>query len=194
MFKKIRELDSKNELVPDRNLIFRALELTPPQNVKMVIVGHEPYLTNGHADGLAYSVKDGVEATKTLKNIFKVLKDSDLEHKFEEPVHGNLTQWAERGVLLLNTHLTAEMGMSGSQKGMHWNAFTNHLISKLSSTRTNIVFMLWGADPAKKKSLIDSDKHLVIRTVNPCTSTANRTDQCTNKNFFDSECFEEAEK
>lgn len=116
-------------------------------------------------------------------NIFKSFESCDLKNKFEMPKHGDLTGWAKQGVLLLNSVLTIEKGMSNSHKGLKWSLLTNEIISIVSKKCSNVVFMLWGLDAQRKKELIDEEKHLIVRSTHPSPMSANRMDAKTRLNF-----------
>lgn len=151
--------------------------------MKVVILGQDPYPTPGNAMGLSFSVKKGVKIPASLKNIFKSLEECKLQNKFTIPNHGDLTKWAEQGVLLLNSGLTVEKGLPNSHNHLRWKDLTNTIIEIVSKENSNVVFMLWGNDALRKKELIDRDKHFVIRSVHPSPMAANRLDMKTQKNF-----------
>lgn len=167
-FKKFMEMIKQkyleNTCYPEFNNIFNALKLTPYKNVKVVILGQDPYHGEGEAHGLSFSVKDGIKKPPSLKNIFKELKD-DLG--IEEPESGNLEKWAKEGVLLLNSVLTVEKDKAASHKDLGWNLFTDHIIKILNQKETPIVFILWGNFARSKKIYITNPKHLIIESVHP---------------------------
>lgn len=167
-FKKFMEMIKQkyleNTCYPEFNNIFNALKLTPYKNVKVVILGQDPYHGEGEAHGLSFSVKDGIKKPPSLKNIFKELKD-DLG--IEEPESGNLEKWAKEGVLLLNSVLTVEKDKAASHKDLGWNIFTDHIIKVLNQKETPIVFILWGNFARSKKIYITNPKHLIIESVHP---------------------------
>jgi uracil-DNA glycosylase len=144
--------------------IFRAFEFTPFDNVKVVILGQDPYHNPGEAMGLSFSVPEGIKIPPSLKNIYKEIKE-DLG--LEVPQHGDLTYWAKQGVFLLNAMLTVEKNKAGSHKDIGWQIFTNAVIQTLSAQKNNLVFMLWGNFAKSKKELIDSSKHLVLEAAHP---------------------------
>ena len=144
--------------------IFNALKTTSYEDVKVVILGQDPYHGVGEAHGLSFSVQDGIKKPPSLKNIFKELHD-DLG--FDEPESGNLEKWAKEGVLLLNSVLTVEKDKAASHKDLGWNLFTDHIIKLLNQKETPIVFILWGNFAKSKKVFITNKKHLVLESVHP---------------------------
>ena len=170
--KKISEVSSKNKTIhPSSKDIFRAFELTPFENVRIIILGQDPYHGPNQANGLAFSVNSEVRFPPSLLNIFK---EYSTDLKLPIPKDGNLSAWAERGVLLLNSILTVESGSPGSHKDFGWEEFTNQIIKALSDKKTNLVFILWGAYAQSKKILIDSSKHFIIATSHPSPLSAHR--------------------
>lgn len=149
---------------PPGNQIFSAFEHTPFDKVKVVIIGQDPYHGKGQANGLCFSVADGIPFPPSLQNIFKELKD-DLG--IEIPKSGNLEKWADQGVLLLNATMTVCEGMAGSHQGKGWEKFTDVVIQKLSSEKQDLVFILWGSYAQKKGMVIDCSKHYVIASAHP---------------------------
>ncbi len=170
--KKLSEVSSqKKKIHPSSKDIFRAFELTSFKNVKIIILGQDPYHGPNQANGLAFSVNSEVRFPPSLLNIFKEYsKDLNLPI----PIDGNLSAWAERGVLLLNSILTVESGSPGSHKDFGWEQFTNQIIKALSDKKSNLVFILWGAYAQSKKILIDSSKHLIIASPHPSPLSAHR--------------------
>ena len=167
--------------LPKGNEIFNALNIMSFDKVRVVIMGQDPYPTQGHAHGLCFSVQEHVKPfPPSLKNIFKEIKN-DL--KAETPENGNLLRWATQGVLLLNAVLTVRSSMPRSHQGKGWERFTNSIIEKLSSENENIVFMLWGGDARKKKKFIDTTKHFVLESGHPSPLSANRGYWFGNKHF-----------
>ena len=154
---------------PEYNNIFNALKLTPYKNVKVVILGQDPYHGIGEAHGLSFSVQDGIKKPPSLKNIFKELYD-DLG--ITEPTSGNLTNWAKEGVLLLNSVLTVEKDKPASHKDLGWNLLTDHIIKLLTIKETPIVFILWGNFARNKKIYITNKKHLIIESTHPSPFSA----------------------
>lgn len=150
---------------------FSAFNLTPFRNVKVVILGQDPYHGQGQAHGLSFSVKPGVKIPPSLVNIYKELQ-SDLNIKV--PENGFLKSWAEQGVLLLNATLSVEAGKAGSHQKKGWETFTDKVINILNDKKTGIVFMLWGSYAQKKGSSIDRNKHLVLEAPHPSPLSAYR--------------------
>ena len=162
---------SMKTIYPDMHDIFNALKYTPYKDVKIVILGQDPYHEPGQAHGLAFSVKKGVKIPPSLVNIYKELH-SDIGFKI--PSHGCLIQWAEQGVLLLNTVLTVRRGEANSHRAKGWERFTDTVISKLNEREEGIVFILWGANARSKKCLITNPAHLIIESVHPSPLSANK--------------------
>ena len=158
-------------IFPPGALIFNALDSTPLEQVKVVILGQDPYHGPGQAHGLCFSVQPGVPAPPSLQNIFKELK-RDLN--LPVPGHGCLQSWAEQGVLLLNTSLTVEQGRAGSHANAGWQRFTDRIIELVSERRPHLVFLLWGAHAQSKQRLIDPTKHLILRSPHPSPLSAHR--------------------
>lgn len=149
--------------------VFKAFELCPFENVKVVILGQDPYHGRGQAHGLCFSVPEGVPIPPSLKNIYKEIK-SDMG--VEVPSSGNLIRWAEQGVLLLNATLTVQEGMAGSHQGLGWETFTDVVIKKVSDEKEHVVFLLWGRYAQSKAALIDQEKHLVLQAPHPSPLSA----------------------
>lgn len=147
---------------------FRALDLTPPESVRVVILGQDPYHGEGQAHGLCFSVQPGVKVPPSLVNIYKELK-SDLG--IDPPGHGFLEHWAKQGVLLLNNCLTVEMGLAASHKGRGWERFTDAVVAQVNALPDPVVFMLWGSHAQKKASSVDP-RHLVLKSVHPSPLSA----------------------
>lgn len=157
-------------IYPDMHNIFNSLKLTSYEDVKVVILGQDPYHGKGQAHGLAFSVQKGVPKPPSLLNIFKELKD-DLGYPI--PGHGNLESWARQGVLLLNTVLTVREGQANSHQGKGWEIFTDTVINHLSKREDPVIFLLWGAPAGKKEALID-ERHRVLKSVHPSPLSAHR--------------------
>ncbi|MEJ2185131.1 MAG: uracil-DNA glycosylase [Gemmatimonadota bacterium] len=148
---------------PPRPLIFRALELTPPEAVRVVILGQDPYPNAGQAHGLCFSVPAGVEPPPSLRNIFRELAaDTGVQ-----ATSTDLTPWAEQGVLLLNTVLTVRAGEAGSHRGHGWERFTDAAIRGVSAAAADTVFVLWGKDAQAKRALVDETRHTVLTAAHP---------------------------
>ncbi len=157
---------------PPEELIFRAFDLCSFEKLKVVILGQDPYPTLGNANGLSFSVADSVKVLpKSLKNIFLEVQE-DL--KIEFPKNGNLESWANQGVLLLNTILTVDEGSPNSHKDIGWEKFTDAVIHKISTEKSNIVFLLWGSKAIAKKEIIACNKHLVLTAPHPSPLSAYR--------------------
>jgi uracil-DNA glycosylase len=150
---------------------FSALELTRPQDVRLVILGQDPYHGNAQAHGLAFSVPDGVPIPPSLRNIYKELT-RDLG--IAPPSNGNLEHWARQGVLLLNTALTVEEGKAGSHHDLGWEEITDAILNHLGQQERHIIFMLWGAHAQKKRSLITGKNHLTLEAPHPSPLSAHR--------------------
>nr|WP_277348925.1 uracil-DNA glycosylase [Sneathiella limimaris] len=166
-----QEYLSGKVILPPKAEIFTALKSTPLPDVKVVILGQDPYHGIGQAHGLAFSVKRGVPTPPSLKNIFKeISRDLGLPI----PTHGNLQSWANQGVLLLNTVLTVEQGKAASHQKKGWERLTDEVIQTLNRERQNLVFFLWGNHAIAKAKLIDPTKHLVLTSVHPSPLSANR--------------------
>ncbi len=160
---------SRYTVYPDMYDLFNALRYTSFENTKVVIIGQDPYHEPNQAHGLCFSVKKGVEPPPSLKNIYKEL-ESDLG--FNIPNHGELTSWAEQGVLMLNTVLTVRRGQANSHKGKGWEIFTDRVISELNKKSTPVVFLLWGANARKKAEIINNPIHKKLITVHPSPLSA----------------------
>ena len=156
-------------IYPPMNDIFNAFKLCAYEDVKVVILGQDPYYGEGQAHGLAFSVKKGVDIPPSLKNIYKEMQ-SDIG--FIVPSHGCLESWAKQGVFLLNTSLTVRQGQPLSHRGKGWETFTDHVISLLSAREKPMVFLLWGANARSKKPLIDRSRHLVLEAPHPSPLSA----------------------
>ena len=154
---------------PDMYDIFNALKYTSFEKTKAVIIGQDPYHEPNQAHGLCFSVKKGVPPPPSLVNIYKEL-ESDIGFKI--PEHGELTDWAKQGVLMLNTVLTVRRGQANSHKGKGWETFTDRVISELNKKETPIVFLLWGANARKKAEIIDNPIHKKLITVHPSPLSA----------------------
>ena len=163
---------TKLKCLPEYDEIFNALNLCKFENLKVVIIGQDPYPNKTHAHGLCFSVKKEVKPfPKSLNNIFKEIK-SDLGTDI--PENGNLERWAKQGVFLLNTILTIEEGVTNSHKNIGWEVFTDEIIKLISEKKQNVVFILWGSQAQKKQGLINSAKHLVLKSVHPSPLSAYR--------------------
>lgn len=174
---------SPNAIFPSQELIFRAFDLCPLPEVKVVILGQDPYPTKGHAHGLCFSVEEHVRPfPKSLLNIFKEI-ESDLGQPF--PDNGSLMPWASQGVLLLNTTLTVREGQAESHARKGWEQFTDAVLTKLSQERQNVVYMLWGNKAQEKAKMLDEKTSLILQAPHPSPLSAYR-------GFFGSKHFSQA--
>lgn len=160
---------SSRTIYPSMYDIFNSMKNTPLSNIKVVIIGQDPYHEQGQAMGLSFSVPKGQKIPPSLVNIYKEIENETGE---KMPDHGDLTRWAKQGVLLLNTVLTVREHQANSHKGKGWEEFTDGVIKKVSELTKNVVFLLWGANARSKKALIDTSKHLVLETVHPSPLSA----------------------
>ncbi|MEO9077415.1 MAG: uracil-DNA glycosylase [Gelidibacter sp.] len=167
---------------PDDTSIFNAFKWCPFDEVKVVIIGQDPYPGAGQANGLCFSVNDGIAHPRSLINIFKEL-ESDLGCPY--PISGNLETWAKQGVLLLNATLTVRAGAAGSHQKKGWETFTNHIIKTISDQKKHVVFLLWGGFAKQKAKFIDISKHTIITSGHPSPLSANRG------YWFGNKCFSE---
>ena len=167
----VEEKKADKIIYPPNHLIFNALNTTPLDRVKVVILGQDPYHGPNQAHGLSFSVQKGVALPPSLRNIFHELH---ADVGVERPKHGDLTHWAEQGVLLLNAVLTVEAGQPTSHQKRGWEEFTDHVIDVLNEQREHIVFILWGAYAQRKGQRINHDKHLVLKAAHPSPLAANR--------------------
>ena len=160
---------STHTIYPPSEDIFNALKTTPIGNVKVVILGQDPYHEPGQAHGMCFSVKPGIQTPPSLQNMYKELKE---EYGYDIPNNGYLVKWAEQGVLLLNTVLTVRKGAANSHKGKGWENFADAVIRAVNEQDRPIVYLLWGANARSKKALITNPKHLVLETVHPSPLSA----------------------
>jgi len=158
-------------IYPPGNRIFAAFDACPFRDVKVVILGQDPYHGPGQANGLCFSVNPGIDMPPSLRNIFKEIHD---DTGAPVPPDGDLTRWATQGVLLLNATLTVEEHLAGSHQGKGWETFTDHVIQTLSDCRENLVFILWGSYAKNKSTLIDHTRHLVLTSPHPSPLSAHR--------------------
>lgn len=168
---------SQYQCFPPKHLILHALNNL--NNTKVVIIGQDPYHNDNQAHGLAFSTLD-TKIPPSLKNIFKEL-NTDLN--IHIPSHGNLTHWHNQGVLLLNTILTVRKNQPNSHKNKGWEQLTNNIISELNNTKQNLVFILWGSQAHKTEKLIDTTKHLILKSGHPSPLSANQGKWFNNKHF-----------
>jgi len=167
----IREEYGKYRIFPPGKDIFRSFDRCPLENVKVVIIGQDPYHGPNQANGLCFSVNPGIQMPPSLVNIFKEIKN-DLGK--EIPANGSLDRWADQGVLLLNATLTVRANQAGSHQNKGWESFTDAVIKTLVEEREHIVFMLWGSYAQKKGEIIDTTRHCVLKSVHPSPLSASR--------------------
>ena len=184
LFQTVNEEYRTRQIFPPADDIFNAFHLTPLHEVKVVILGQDPYHGEGQAHGLCFSVRPGVDIPPSLVNIYQELHD-DLGCTI--PNHGCLTKWAKQGVLLLNTVLTVRAHQANSHKGIGWEEFTDAAIRKLNEQDRPIVFMLWGRPAQAKKSMLHNPKHLILEAPHPSPLSAYR-------GFFGSRSFSQANR
>ena len=170
---------------PKMEDIFNAFDWCPFDQVKVVIIGQDPYHGAGQANGLCFSVNDGIAHPPSLKNIFKEL-EADVGKPY--PVSGNLESWAKQGVLLLNATLTVRAGAAGSHQKKGWETFTDQVIKIISDQKNDVVFLLWGGYAIKKTKFIDATKHTIITSGHPSPLSANRGYWFGNKCFSKTNC------
>jgi uracil-DNA glycosylase len=180
----LQEAQRKKIIYPPGREIFNALNLTPFENVKVVILGQDPYHGIGQAHGLCFSVREGVRPPPSLINIFKELKD---DMNIDPPKHGCLENWSRQGVLLLNNVLTVEHGKAASHHGQGWEFFTDKIIEKLNQEKEHLVFILWGSPAQKKAKNVDTKKHLILFSPHPSPLSSYR-------GFFGSKPFSKTNK
>lgn len=185
----IDELRQSTIIYPDKELYMRWSHLCEPWDIKVVILGQDPY-HGGQANGLAFSVSREHTVPPSLKNIYKELQRSLPD--FKPPSHGCLDRWAQEGVLLLNTTLTVEQGKAGSHLHVGWSWFTNHIISQLSENLRACCFLLWGSKAIEKANLISSDKHLILKSQHPSPLAQQSTRQSQYPKFIGNNHFVEA--
>ena len=174
---------------PNGNQIFSAFDHCSFENLKVVIIGQDPYHGVGQANGLCFSVNDGISHPPSLINIFKEL---EIDEGLPIPSSGNLERWADQGVLLLNATLTVRAHMAGSHQNKGWEQFTDTVINKISLQKKNIVFLLWGGFAKKKGAKIDKTKHCVLTSGHPSPLSANRGYWFGNKHFSKTNTFLES--
>jgi len=176
-YKNLQQFLQKQEnlgkiIYPPAALRFYALDLTPLDKVKVVILGQDPYHGEGQSHGLSFSVPQGVKIPPSLRNIYKELARSIPNYQI--PESGNLEHWAKQGVLLLNAVLSVEKSNAGSHSKKGWEIFTDNIISEINDTQSGIIFLLWGSYAHKKENLIDTDKHIVLKSTHPSPLSAYR--------------------
>ena len=167
----VQKRRSEVRVFPEEKNVFNALELTPFESVKVVILGQDPYHGFGQAHGLSFSVQKGIPLPPSLRNIYKELQE-DIGG--ELPTEGDLSHWAKQGVLLLNTVLTVEEGNANSHKGMGWERLTNRLIESLNELKHPVIFILWGKPAQDKEKLITNPSHVILKAPHPSPLSAYR--------------------
>lgn len=169
-YKKVEKEYKEKTIYPDEDKIFNAFNTTKFEEVKVVIIGQDPYHGEGEAMGLSFSVNDGIKIPPSLRNIYKELNsDLSLERK-----NGDLTSWAKQGVLLLNSVLTVEKDAASSHKKLGWEKYTDKVIEVLNKKESPVVFVLWGNFARDKKKLITNNQHLILESVHPSPLSASR--------------------
>lgn len=177
---------------PPISSIFKAFELCNPENVKVIIIGQDPYPTLGHANGLAFSTEDLVQPfPRSLLNIFKELKRSIPDYEF--PLTGNLKPWADQGVFLINTCLTTEVGIANAHKGLGWEDFTDLVLTCLNELNENLVILFWGKQAMEKMPLFTESKHLLLHSSHPSPLSVRRGFEGCN-HFVDCNAFLKSKK
>ncbi len=167
----VRNEYKSHKIYPPAKLIFNAFDQCPFTNLKVVILGQDPYHGPGQAHGLCFSVNDGIDFPPSLRNIFKELKNDTGK---EIPASGNLVKWANQGVLLLNATLTVRADQAGSHQNKGWEQFTDAVIQKINENKRHVVFILWGNYAISKSKFIDQNKHLALGSVHPSPLSASR--------------------
>ncbi|MBR5904805.1 MAG: uracil-DNA glycosylase [Alphaproteobacteria bacterium] len=162
---------SGKTIYPEPKNIFNAFNLTPLQNVRVVIIGQDPYHEPGQAHGLCFSVQNGIDLPPSLVNIYKEI-ESDIGHK--SITHGDLTAWANQGVLLLNSTLSVQAHLAASHSGKGWETFTDAVIKAIAEHRKNVVYMLWGSFAQKKADFVDANQNLILKSAHPSPLSAYR--------------------
>lgn len=187
LIKMIDQEYLKTICFPPKEMLFAAFDYCSFEDLKVVIIGQDPYHGEGEANGLCFSVNDGIKIPPSLRNIFRELND-DLETIFI-PSSGNLEHWAKQGILLLNASLSVQKDKPNSHKHLQWNVFTDAVIKKISDEKESIVFLLWGSFAQKKGIKIDRTKHFVLETGHPSPLSANQGKWFGNKHFSKTNAF-----
>lgn len=178
---QVKEEYQEYTCFPSKELIFNAFNSCSFEDIKVVIIGQDPYHGVGEANGLCFSVNSGLKIPPSLRNIYREIA-SDLDSVFM-PNNGNLQHWASQGVLLLNASLTVRKDAPNSHKHLKWNVFTDEVIRMISKEKEHVVFLLWGAFAHKKGAKIDTSKHLVLKSGHPSPMSANQGKWFGNKHF-----------
>jgi uracil-DNA glycosylase len=181
LLKNVDEEYQNTICFPPKELIFAAFDYCSFDDLKVVIIGQDPYHGPNEANGLCFSVNDGIKIPPSLRNIFREMNE-DLGTVFY-PISGNLESWAKQGILLLNAALTVRKDSPNSHKHLDWNLFTDAVIQKISDQKENVVFLLWGSFAQKKGSKIDRNKHLVLESGHPSPMSANQGKWFGNRHF-----------
>lgn len=181
LFEKWENEYQNHECYPPKELVFQAFELCNWQDLKVVIIGQDPYHGQGEANGLSFSVNEGVKIPPSLRNIFKEI-NQNYDRVFM-PTSGNLTSWANQGVLLLNSSLSVEKNKPHSHKHLNWSAFTDAIINQISEKKVGVVFLLWGNFAQQKARIIDSTKHKILISGHPSPMSANQGKWFGNRHF-----------
>ncbi len=176
----VKNAYSNQRCYPPKKQIFAAFDSCPFDKLRVVIIGQDPYHGNGQANGLCFSVNDGIRFPPSLINIFKEI-ESDLAKHF--PISGNLERWSNQGVLLLNATLTVQESLPGSHQNQGWEQFTDAVIDLISAKKENVVFLLWGGFAKSKGKTIDRSRHLVLESGHPSPMSANKGHWFGNKHF-----------
>jgi len=171
LVEKIRNEYKNYTIYPKGDKIFNAFNLCPYDSLKVVIIGQDPYHGKGQANGLSFSVEKNIKIPPSLKNIFIELKNNYPEYKYSD---GDLSRWANQGVLLLNSILTVRKSEPGSHSNIGWEKFTDFVIKVISSEKRNVVFLLWGKYAQSKRRLIDENKHLILKSSHPSPFSAHK--------------------
>lgn len=177
-----QEIETGRKIFPPMNKIFNAFNLTPFTNIKIVLVGQDPYHGENQANGLSFSVEENIKVPPSLQNIFRELF-TDL--RLTSPQNGNLEKWAKQGVLLLNSSLTVEKGLPGSHQGKGWEKFTDEVLKIINNKKQNVVFILWGKKAQEKGHFLDRQRHLILKSPHPSPFSAH-------SGFFGSKPFSKA--
>lgn len=185
----LRQEYSTQRVYPPGRLMFNAFDKCSFDDTRVVILGQDPYHGEGQANGLAFSVADGIPKPPSLINIFKEIQD-DLGKPI--PKSGNLERWASQGVMLLNSTLTVRAGQAGSHQGKGWETFTDAVIKLISDEKKNVVFLLWGAYAQKKGAVIDGKSHLILKSKHPSPMAANYGGWFGNKHFSQANAYLES--
>lgn len=188
----IDNIYAHNVCFPEKEMIFNAFQKCKLSDLKVVIIGQDPYHGVGQANGLSFSVNDGIAIPPSLRNIFKEI-NIDLD-KLLMPSSGNLERWASQGVLLLNATLTVQKDTPNSHKHLYWQRFTDAIIQNISQKKNNVVFLLWGNFAIQKAKLIDHEKHLVLTSGHPSPMSANQGKWFGNKHFSQTNAFLKSKK